>query len=89
MAPESRRLAMGRRVLIVDDDALVLELTASMLEELGYEVPQVRSGNDALGAIADDQSIEVLIADVNMPGLSGTKLAHRVRGFRDHLHVIF
>ena len=72
----------------MDDDALILELTASMLEELGCEVLQARSGNDALGTIADDQSIEVLITDINMPGLSGTELAQRARGFRDRLHVI-
>ncbi len=79
---------MGRRVLVVDDDALVLDLTASMLEELGCDVLQARSGRDALGKIADDQSIEVLITDINMPGLSGAELAQRARGFREGLRVI-
>jgi DNA-binding response OmpR family regulator len=51
-------------------------------------VLQARSGNDALGTIADDQSIEVLITDINMPGLSGAELPQRARGFRDRLHVI-
>ena len=32
----------------MDDDALIFELTASMLEELGCEVLQARSGNDVL-----------------------------------------
>jgi two-component system cell cycle response regulator CpdR len=72
----------------VDNDALILELTASMLEELGCEVLQERSGNDAPGTIADDQSTEVLITDIDMPGLSGTELAQRARGFRDRLRVI-
>ena len=61
---------MGRRVLVVDDDALVLEVTVSMLEELGCDVVQARSGKDALGIIAEDQSIEVLISDINMPGVN-------------------
>jgi two-component system, cell cycle response regulator CpdR len=59
-----------------------------MLEDLGCEVLQARSGNDALGTIADDQSIEVLITDINMPGLGGAELALRARRFRDRLHVI-
>ena len=59
-----------------------------MLEELGCEVLQARSGSDALGTIAKDQSIEILITDINMPGLSGTELAQHARGFRDRLHVI-
>jgi two-component system cell cycle response regulator CpdR len=79
---------MGRRVLVVDDDALVLEVTASMLQELGCDVLQAHSGNDALEKIVDDPSIEILITDINMPGLSGTELAQRVRSFRDQLHVI-
>ncbi len=56
---------MGRRVIVVDDDPLVLELTVAMLEELGCEVLQAHSGNDALDKIADDPSIEILIADIN------------------------
>jgi CheY-like chemotaxis protein len=79
---------MGRRVLVVDDDALVLEVTVAMLEELGCDVLQAHSGNDALEKIADDPSIEILIADINMPGLSGTELAQRARSFRDQLPVI-
>ena len=79
---------MGRRVLVVDDDALVLEVTVSMLEELGCDVVQAHSGNDALEKITDDPSIEILITDINMPGLSGTELAQRTRCFRDQLHVI-
>jgi CheY-like chemotaxis protein len=79
---------MGRRVLVVDDDALVLEVTVSMLEELGCDVLQAHSGNNALEKIADDPSIELLIADINMPGLSGTELAQRARSFRDELPVI-
>ena len=40
-------LRMGRRVLVVDDDPLVLEVTVSMPEELGCDVLQAHSGIDA------------------------------------------
>jgi two-component system cell cycle response regulator CpdR len=76
------------RVLVVDDDALVLEVTVSMLEELGCDVVQAHSGNNALENIVDDPSIEILNTGINMPGLSGTELAQRARSFRDQLHVI-
>ena len=72
----------------ISDDALVLEVTVSMLEELGCDVLQAHSGNDALEKIIDDPSIEILITDINMPELSGTELAQRARSFRDQLHVI-
>ena len=79
---------MGRRVLVVDDDPLVLEVVASMLEELGCETLGVRSGTDALGTIAKDQAIDVLIADIDMPGLNGSVLATSVRNFRPELPII-
>jgi CheY-like chemotaxis protein len=79
---------MGRRVLVVDDDVLVLELIASMLEELGCDVLQARSSVEAFGKIEGDQSIEILIADMNMPGLSGVQLAERASEFRRGLQVI-
>jgi two-component system, cell cycle response regulator CpdR len=79
---------MGRRVLVVDDDVLVLEVIASMLEELGCETLMARSGTEALGTIANDQKIDVLIADINMPGLDGLALAARTRSFRPELAVI-
>jgi CheY-like chemotaxis protein len=73
---------LGRRALVVDDDAQVLELVASMLEELGCETLLARSGTEALGTIANDQTIDVLVADITMPGLAGSALAERARSFR-------
>jgi CheY-like chemotaxis protein len=79
---------MGRRVLVVDDDVLVLELLASMLGEIGCDTLTARSGTEALRTIAEDQTIEILISDINMPGLPGSELAERARSYRSHLKVI-
>jgi two-component system, cell cycle response regulator CpdR len=79
---------MGRRVLVVDDDPLVLEAVGVMLEELGCETLRARSGTAALGTIANDQTIDVLITDIQMPGLKGSELAARARQFRPELPVI-
>ena len=58
---------MSRVVLVVDDEAMVLDVTASMLEDLGCEVVTARGGNDALRRLSMDGRIEVLITDINMP----------------------
>jgi CheY-like chemotaxis protein len=79
---------MGRRVLVVDDDVLVLELLAEMLADLGCDTLMARSATEALGTIANDQTIEILISDINMPGLAGSDLAERAHSYRLHLKVI-
>jgi two-component system cell cycle response regulator CpdR len=79
---------MGRRVLVVDDDVLVLELLASMLADLGCDAVRARSAIEALGIIAKDETIEMLISDINMPGLAGSNLAMRASSYRPKLKVI-
>jgi two-component system, cell cycle response regulator CpdR len=79
---------MPRRALVVDDDPLTRELIASMLEEIGCDTLTARSGTDALGQLATNRSIEILLADINMPGLSGVELAERARDFRPELRVL-
>jgi two-component system, cell cycle response regulator CpdR len=51
---------MPRRVLLVDDDVLVLDAVAYMLADLGCDTMTARSGTEALGTIAADQKIEIL-----------------------------
>jgi CheY-like chemotaxis protein len=87
-ADPSEWLWMARRALVVDDDPLVLETVVSMLEELGCETIPARSGTDALGQLARDQTVEILVADINMPGLSGVQLAERACAFRPELRVL-
>ncbi len=58
---------MTLRVLLADDDALVLRLTASVLREGGYEVTTVESGHQARVALSEE-NFDVVIADLFMPG---------------------
>ena len=79
---------MSRVVLVVDDEPLVLEVTASMLEDLGCEVVTAHGGNDALRKLSTDGRIEVLITDINMPGMDGYELAEKASRMREGLKVI-
>ena len=71
--------AVARVVLVVDDEPLVREVTASMLEDLGCEVVNAASGNDALEKLSGDRRIEILITDINMPGMGGYELGRKDR----------
>ncbi|MEO7278124.1 MAG: PAS domain S-box protein [Sphingomicrobium sp.] len=68
------------RVLVVEDDALVAELAATMLDELGFEPTVARSAKEALEHLTGGDRPKLVFTDVVMPGgLSGIELAHRVR----------
>jgi two-component system cell cycle response regulator CpdR len=62
--------------LVVDDDVLVLEVVASMLEELDCETILARSGTEALGTIANDQKIDVLLRTLTCRGWMDQHLQH-------------
>ena len=88
--PASRGVAAGERqangthalgrVLIVEDDMMVAELAANMLDELGFETVVVHSAKEALDRLAGGDKPKVIFSDVVMPGgISGIELARKVR----------
>jgi two-component system, cell cycle response regulator CpdR len=79
---------MYHRAIVVDDDPLTRELIASMLEDFGCEAITARSGTDAPAQIARDEAIDLMLADIRMPGLSGAELAERAHSFRPNLQVL-
>jgi signal transduction histidine kinase len=75
-------------ILLVDDDPLVTEATAGMLEQLGHRALIASSGTLALELIRLEPAIDLVITDQAMPGMSGTELAARVRDARPNLPVV-
>jgi CheY-like chemotaxis protein len=76
-------------VLVVEDDDGVRSLVQRMMARSGYQVIEADSPGKAL-RIADmaDTTIDVLLADVVMPGMSGVELAERVRRMRPMIPVL-
>jgi CheY-like chemotaxis protein len=71
--------AEGRmRVLLVDDEELVRLSTAAMLVDLGYQVVEASSGEEAL-RIMQETTPDLLLTDHLMPGMSGVELANAAR----------
>jgi two-component system, cell cycle sensor histidine kinase and response regulator CckA len=66
-------------IMVVEDESSVRELTSAVLRRAGYQVTAVSDGADAMARL-DDQpaSIDVLVTDVVMPGMSGIDLAEQV-----------
>jgi signal transduction histidine kinase len=81
---------LGRpcRVLVVDDDPLVVASTAAMLEDLGHIVVEALSGARALDLLKLGTNVDVVVTDHAMPGMTGTELASQIRQLLPDLPII-
>jgi PAS domain S-box-containing protein len=88
--PEPLSLRGTETILLVEDDNMVRALTVRMLEARGFTVLSAAHGEEALRRLEDHAgSINLLVTDVVMPGLSGRDLATRVAGLRPDIKVLY
>ena len=76
------------RVLVVDDDDDVRSVTISMIEEIGYKVVGVDTGEKALDVLGEGD-FSIILTDVAMPGMTGVELARRARALTPTTPIIF
>jgi DNA-binding NtrC family response regulator len=67
-----------RKVLVVDDDPSILTMTEDLLTEAGFEVGKCASGREALDRL-QAQEWDVVLTDLQMPGVDGLELLAAVR----------
>jgi len=75
------------RILVVDDDQLVLTNTIAMLEDLGHVVIAATSPADGLQAVRNDVDIDLVITDEVMPKMSGSQIAAEMLDSRPGLSI--
>ncbi|TIN91870.1 CHASE3 domain-containing protein [Mesorhizobium opportunistum] len=76
-------------ILVVEDDAQVRTATTDAMRELGYEVIDVGSGQEALEKLAAAPGVALLFTDIVMPVMNGRKLAEEAVARQPGLKVIF
>ena len=77
------------RVLLVDDEELLVTVGREMLESLGYEVEAFTTSEEALDALRSDPGrCDVVVTDQTMPGYTGLELGVRVRAMRPDLPIV-
>ncbi len=79
----------GGRILVVDDDAAVREVTVQMLRQLGYGVVEADSGAAALDALSRGEVYDLVLIDLAMPGLNGIETVQRARERWPGLRVLY
>jgi signal transduction histidine kinase/CheY-like chemotaxis protein len=78
----------GAVILLVDDDSAVRQVTASILEEIGYVMLTMGSGGAALDAL-DHTKVDLVLLDFAMPGMSGVELARQIQQKFPALPILF
>jgi CheY-like chemotaxis protein len=78
----------GPAVLVVEDAPQIRATAVQLFQELGCAVFDAYNGREALRILAARPEIEVLFADVRMPGMSGPELAQVARRLRPDLRIV-
>src|SRR4051812_1334501 len=77
-SPDEKADPMNRTILIVDDDEDTAALLRDLLRKRGFDATAVSSGQQCLEHLRDHPT-DVVITDVQMPGMSGTDLCVMLR----------
>lgn len=82
--------SVGGTVLVVEDEGSILKLVRVNLDAAGFTVLEARDGEAAL-AIANkhDQSIDIIVSDVNLPNMNGPVLLTRLRAIHPKTKALF
>lgn len=77
------------RILVVDDEPSVVEMTREVLKRLGYSVSEATSGNEALELfLRDPRRFDAVITDHVMPEMSGVDLAKNILRIRKDIPIV-
>jgi CheY-like chemotaxis protein len=88
--PELKPLAVRRRVMVVDDDPMMMQVLLRILQRENYEILTALSGPEALRKLAEDTApLDLLITDYAMPEMKGRELAERMRERYPGLKVLY
>lgn len=79
---------MGKKILVVDDDDSVRNLVRCILDLAGYQVVVAASAAEALAVTSGEESFDLLVSDIVMPGGDGIQLAYSLQQRNPVLRVI-
>ena len=70
-------------ILIVDDVATIRQIVTAVMQSVGYQVHEAATGEEAL-ALAGRQRVHLVLADINLPGMSGLDLVSKLRAMKTY-----
>jgi CheY-like chemotaxis protein len=81
---------MHGKILLVDDEKAVLDVTRMILEHFGYTVVPAQSGTEAIDLFSREPAqIDVVVLDLTMPNVGGAEVFQRIRALRADVPILF
>ena len=88
LVPNADQATRSLKVLVVDDDELIRASMRTLLETLGHTSAMASGGNEAIAMLEAGLEADVVILDMNMPGLNGAETLPRIQSLRPTLPVL-
>ena len=91
MNPPDKHLASeSKTILLIEDDDALREMVERILKKEGYRLLTAADGGEAADVVARENArVDLLLADIILPGLSGPEVARELRAQNPNLKVIF
>jgi CheY-like chemotaxis protein len=77
------------KILVVDDDPDVRELAVEHFREMGHQVLEASTGQEALELFEADPKIDIIFTDIMMPGISGFHVADLAKTWQPQVKIIY
>ena len=78
---------MSKRIFLVDDSATILLSISNILTKAGFEIEKAANAEEALRKFQSGVKVDLLITDLNMPGMNGIELIKEVRKLPNYRFV--
>jgi two-component system chemotaxis sensor kinase CheA len=85
--PEKTHPSANRQLLFVEDSAFFRNMLAPVLTAAGYEVTAAGGGKEALEVVKAGKTFDMVVTDLEMPGMDGFALADAIRGYKPTAHT--
>jgi two-component system cell cycle sensor histidine kinase/response regulator CckA len=89
MGPPSTTQCAQKKILLADDEPIVLKLAVTILQRHGYQVISASDGDKALELFHEDPAVDLVLTDVVMPSMSGPQLVHNIHAVNSEVRCIF
>ncbi|MEK6373536.1 MAG: response regulator [Acidobacteriota bacterium] len=70
---------MKKRILVVEDNEMNMQLVEFLLDEGGYAILKAASGEEALAVARSDEQVDLILMDIHLPGVDGLSVVRELK----------